>query len=1054
MSQLIVCRECGTENVSGSKFCNNCGSKLPPATHIICPSCEAVNPINRVFCDNCGTRLVSNDLQDEESPPSAPPPAAKAFTLPSRRPGDTGTLDPGSLPDWLRTGKTDQTGEGGDEAEEPESEQEQPERMETGRLPRVEELTPEKRTTDDLPDWLISESDSDPIIDSPEGISTEMFLDLVSRAEEKAEDEDVPLDTSGAALPDWLAEAGNLPDRHTAGAKEDDFEAPFWLDPDAEEELVDEDESLPPDPELADFSVTAWLSDPDAVEADDGTQDDADFSGHTDWLADLDADEDALPEIEEEDAELSDWLMQLNQLAQADEPAAGLDLPDGERAETAVAGEDEAWLADEDDDWLATLAASGPQEDDDLADEIARTFSAGEPEEVASEFADLFQSEGGDTGELPDWLADVAAEGDTLVADEDLEDTDLDDLFAKEEMAAQSELDWLMQTGGLKLPEEEEADETPPADKPASGDAGGLDWLSELASLDTNTLRAQDADDALEETGARPADEQEALDLQPETAVSQPADEETLSEPWGEADSSLAPDEELPEELPDWLSELGPAGSTQQPEGVDEAESVPSQQLPDWLAELRPDESVRDIESSLPDPLTGSEAKSPGELEDVPAELAGGDLPDWLGSSDAVSLPEALLDEDEDSLELPDWLRQDEEAKEASLAGSAPVDEWSDLLDELPPPARADELAQADIPDWLRDMKPGELAGGAQVPLMPAVREGPAEEEGPLAGLRGVIQASPVVTAVSQLDLTPFTATPAQRQQSALLRQLTQSGQPSERVTGATLQPAAPVWVRILLAALLLAALLAGLLLPQLSGLTTAATDVTAAYEAVEAAAGRPVLMAFEYTPAMSGELTPAAQTLVAQLVANGSSIVTLSQYAAGVTLAETTAPLPAGRSLGYLPGEAIGLRALGDCLDNQRLTCMGVPNWSAHQTLLADVALIVVLAGERDSLQNWIEQVQSQVGAPMLVVVPQSLEPVAAPYLSSGQLAAVLAGAPATAVYQMAVLQQTDGGAPDGPARIVTAQTLAQLVAIFLLLTGMIVYGLFSAGQKPSQAE
>ena len=51
---------------------------------------------------------LSEDDPKEEDQASAP----QAFTLPTRKPGETGELNPGLLPDWLRTGEhaTDHSG--------------------------------------------------------------------------------------------------------------------------------------------------------------------------------------------------------------------------------------------------------------------------------------------------------------------------------------------------------------------------------------------------------------------------------------------------------------------------------------------------------------------------------------------------------------------------------------------------------------------------------------------------------------------------------------------------------------------------------------------------------------------------------------------------------------------------------------------------------------------------------------------------------------------------------------------------------------------------------
>lgn len=57
----LVCSSCGTANAAGTKFCQNCGSKLeavPPAPAAGgCPNCGTVNAAGTRFCCGCGNKL-------------------------------------------------------------------------------------------------------------------------------------------------------------------------------------------------------------------------------------------------------------------------------------------------------------------------------------------------------------------------------------------------------------------------------------------------------------------------------------------------------------------------------------------------------------------------------------------------------------------------------------------------------------------------------------------------------------------------------------------------------------------------------------------------------------------------------------------------------------------------------------------------------------------------------------------------------------------------------------------------------------------------------------
>jgi hypothetical protein len=230
------------------------------------------------------------------------------------------------------------------------------------------------------------------------------------------------------------------------------------------------------------------------------------------------------------------------------------------------------------------------------------------------------------------------------------------------------------------------------------------------------------------------------------------------------------PEEEVEEEIPDWLQRLRP--EPEEPPSVPvEAEVPPSpeeeaEELPDWLRELRPEPEEpptpaevpplpeKEVEEEIPDWLQRLRPEPEGpppvpveaEVPPLPEEEAE-ELPDWLrelrlepeGPPTLVEAEVPPLPEEE-AEEPPAWLKElgpapeveapvFEEAEEVPTEGEAP-----ELLRELgPPELAAEEAVEApptvpdvevpsdEVPDWLKELGP------------PVTAERPAvEEEAPL----------------------------------------------------------------------------------------------------------------------------------------------------------------------------------------------------------------------------------------------------------------------------------------------------------------------------------
>jgi len=380
-----------------------------------------------------------------------------------------------------------------------------------------------------------------------------------------------------------------------------------------------------------------------------------------------------------------------------------------------------------------------------------------------------------------------------------------------------------------------------------------------------------------------------------------------------------------------------------------------------------------------------------------------------------------------------------------TLAGAAMLAAGGALVGERngapAPGVDAAGLVEAELPEWLA------VAGQEAFPEMGRLAAATAvAERGPLAGIPGVLEREPEVYELQPAGVAAEPAlSPEQRQQLAVLQQLGVAEQ--EPVAGTT-QPGhrqLSAWLQPVVALLLLAVIVIGLLYPrpvEIVPSAMAAAETLSA--AVAATAGRPVLVAFEYSPAMAGELSPLAGVLLADLAANGSAALLVSQSAAGITLGENLAAQTAGlssSSVGYLPGEVIGLRQLAGCLSDPAAceTLAGEPVDESLKQQLAGVALIVVLAADRDGLVSWVEQVSPVVDAPMHAGVTQAAAPLAAPYQGSGQLASVLAGYPAAVAYEQLM---RGAEAALGPiASQAWAYTLALWLGVGVLVAGAIYW-------------
>lgn len=848
-------------------------------------------------------------------------------------------------------------------------------------------------------DWLAdleAEAAAAPEI-APEEFESQEVLDFeLSDAAAEEEPAEEPAERSAEAeVPDWLAAL------------------------DAESFAEDADLVAEPEPTEEDFPD--WLSGLNVEVAESSPEDDigafADEERLPDWLREADEAEavsdttaeakDVPPWLQEAEAELPDWLMETEAAASLrssveDEEEPGEAEAKREQGEQSV--EELSEQPAEPPSELAVEEPGQPAEEElpELLEEAAQPAEeevVEEQEDWLSELGILESDEpeepfGGITpsAEMPEWLREMAPpQTGSLVPPEEVRSVseDLDNFLGDPDSEELPE--WLLEDEA-ELVDESLADELAPDELDEADKEALTDWSS-----------AELAEDELSFSGAE------------ETTAAQPA---TQGQPEETVGAELTQEEE-PEEIMETF--------------------VPSDDLPDWLGDVMFD--IDESEAFAFEEEEEAEAPLPpsAEVEGVPDTLAGDELPGWLEDSFPETAEGEIPVEPTPLDELPEWLRPPGKLEGVSLIED---DKWGDLLGELPPPAETDQdLSEAEIPEWLRALQPREFFEEEEAK---EARPEQVPESGPLAGLPGVIAIEPVIAeAPSARRVGDYMVSKEQQQQAALLQQLTRTVSQEAVQMGPTKSRERFPLLQLLLALLLLVAMVSGFFLPTLvEPELPAAAGLAEARSLVAEAAPLPVLVAFDYTPAMAGALDAQALLLLEEIADTGSPVLITSQSAAGLTLAEQkVAEISALESqrIGYIPGGALGLRRLASCLE-ESTTCeslYGQPlNVEVGQSL-AESGLIVVLAGDQESVINWIEQVAVPTDKPLLAIVPQAVAPVVAPYYASAQLAGLLSSSPAAIATEWGVDEPL---AADSEGQV-TALALAQWLTVGLLVVGNLFY-------------
>jgi hypothetical protein len=440
-------------------------------------------------------------------------------------------------------------------------------------------------------------------------------------------------------------------------------------------------------------------------------------------------------------------------------------------------------------------------------------------------------------------------------------------------------------------------------------------------------------------------------------------------------------------------------GSAAAPKAAEETPSelapTPAEE-PDWLSLLEEKSglSSSNIDTGFTTAAFEETSPQPAEQTPVPVDpFVASDLPDWLGEL------------------KPAEKTGDEAGKESETEAEGSGEEW---------------LAPADLPSWIQAMRPIESAM-PDAPQAGSESNQPIEDHGPLAGLRGVLPVEPNAAAIRRPPtFTPrLEITDKQQSHAELLQSLIDNENEVEPAAEPPLissQRILRLVIAVALVAIIIYTILSGV---QILPLPVAApAEVDAVYKSISTlSANAPVLVAVDYTPAVSGEMEAASTDLIDHLMSLGARLTFISTSPTGSALTEHLLARVYATPQNYQTSYANGQRVanLGYLAGGQAalLSFASQPEITAPYTIdglsawdklplqgvsnLAGFARVIVLTENPDTGRIWIEQVQPWMGkdASMLMVTSAQAAPLIRPYADSGQVKGLIAGLSEGAVYE-----------------------------------------------------
>jgi hypothetical protein len=670
-------------------------------------------------------------------------------------------------------------------------------------------------------------------------------------------------------------------------------------------------------------------------------------------------------------------------------------------------------------------------------------------------------SEGG--GGSPDWL-------DSLISESPANETGKRSGSLPNEQESPNWLDSLKAKSAAIRKDDQ------PVPAPSAQPQNAPDWLAgppgnpEPTPPSVNPIEsaipAENLPDWLNQLKGKSIDPESPSDKNPEPTEKNPINPDWLSSPGSEASKPATPSAE---KIPDWLSTADGKNYAESQEGLgipgEEHSSIaPENKIPDWVTQFHSDSAGKADEESRVEPLNvpsdpTTQKEDAGALPDWLAGIRPASEEDSSGTHALISNADIFASNDGDEsafvLETPDWLSKitPEQATEKQPASNA---ERSGL----------DNPEVSELPSWVQAMRPVEsVVGEARQDSEGGA--GVTEQSGPLAGLNGVLPVGPGIGLLSKPPAysVRLQATEGQQRYAAALEDLINNeGQPKTIKTTRIVTNRLWRWsISILLILSVGIPLVTKTPLSQPGVLES--PEMKDAFSSISSLQpNAPVLVVFDYSPALSGEVEAAATPLIDQLLSMNPRITLISTSPTGPALAERflsdtqVSPTVAGYNyqpdqqyvdLGYLAGGQSGIQFFALSPEKAAPFTLGrKPAWQTAPLQgiekLSDFATILILTDDAETGRIWIEQTSSAIGGiPVLMVISAQAEPMLLPYYYSGQIKGLVTGLVGGEAYAQ-TYNRPDGQM--GPIQNYwNSLSIGVLIAESMIILGALWYALSS---------